>query len=126
MIFLPMQHIHFLSERLISFLPLAYVAAMWYDEFVGWCGMRFEWDEEKAASNLKKHGIDFRDAVRVFQDDYRIEIYDEAHSDTEDRFCTIGMVDDILFVVYTERGDAVRMISARFANRRERSLYYDR
>ena len=47
--------------------------------------MQFEWDEDKAALNLKKHGVDFRDAVRVFYDVNRIEWYDSAHSDEEDR-----------------------------------------
>ena len=88
--------------------------------------MLFEWDEDKAEANLKKHGVDFRDAVRVFNDLDRIEFYDAAHSDDEDRFNTIGMVDDILYVVYTERKDCTRIISARFATKLERRMYYDR
>lgn len=64
--------------------------------------MQFEWDEEKAALNLKKHGIDFRDAAQVFYDKNRIEGYDIAHSDEEDRYNTIGKVRQIIFVVYTE------------------------
>ena len=86
----------------------------------------FEWDEEKAAANWKKHRVDFNDAMRVFEDDDRIEFYDASHSDEEDRYNTIGMVRDILFVVYTERGEAVRMISARKANLKEQRLYYHR
>ena len=86
----------------------------------------FEWDEEKNAANVKKHGIDFEDAIRVFEDDDRIEIYDAAHSGEEDRYNTIGMVKDVLFVVYTERREAIRIISARPATRGERSIYYDR
>ena len=81
--------------------------------------MLFEWDEEKNAANVKKHGIDF-------EDDDRIEIYDAAHSGEEDRYNTIGMVKDVLFVVYTERREAIRIISARPATRGERSIYYDR
>lgn len=86
----------------------------------------FEWDEEKAAANIKKHHVDFDDAMRVFEDDYRIEFYDIAHSDEEDRYNTIGMVRDVLFVVYAERGEYIRIISARKANRKEERLYYRR
>lgn len=85
--------------------------------------MQFEWDEEKAAANLKKHKIDFRDAVLVFNDPYRIEFYDAAHSFEEDRYNTIGAVEDVLFVVYTERGIKTRIISARLATREERRRY---
>ena len=88
--------------------------------------MIFEWDEEKNASNIKKHGVDFRNAVRVFNDLDRIEFYDAGHSDEEDRYNTIGMVDDILYVVYTERKNRTRIISARLATKPERRMYYDR
>ena len=88
--------------------------------------MLFEWDDEKAAFNLKKHGVSFETAVLVFYDENRIEMYDVEHSMDEDRYNTIGMVDDILFVVYTERRDRLRIISARPANKKERSMYYDR
>ena len=88
--------------------------------------MLFEWDEEKAALNLKKHGIDFTDAVHVFDDVYRIEWYDAAHSEFEDRYNTIGKVRDIIFVVYTERRERTRIISARKATPRERRIYDDR
>ena len=87
--------------------------------------MLFEWDGEKAAANLKKHGISFDDAMLVFADEYRKEFYDAAHSLDEDRYHTIGMVDRLLFVVYTERGEYVRIISARLANRHEKRIYYD-
>jgi len=86
----------------------------------------FEWDDRKNAANIQKHGIDFEDAIRVFEDEDRIEIYDEAHSGSEDRYHTIGMVKDILFVVYTERRKAIRIISARPATRTERRIYYGR
>ena len=59
-----------------------------------WNDIEFEWDAEKAAANLKKHGIDFYEAARVFDDENRKEYYDETHSDVEDRFQTIGIADD--------------------------------
>ena len=62
-------------------------------------GEDFEWDEEKNLSNLKKHGVDFRDAAAIFDDADRIEFFDAAHSGTEDRYNTIGMVREVLFVV---------------------------
>ena len=89
-------------------------------------GEYFEWDEEKNALNLLKHGIDFRDAAAVFDDDDRIEFYDAAHSEFEDRFNIIGMVRDVLFVVYTERRERIRMISARKATPLEKNVYFDR
>ena len=88
--------------------------------------LEFEWDEEKAAVNLKKHGVDFRDAARVFSDPFRKEFYDAAHSDDEDRYNTIGKVREILFVVYTERRENVRIISARKATPEEKRWYYAR
>lgn len=86
--------------------------------------LRFEWDEEKAKINQRKHGISFETAALVFEDEERIEIFDEEHSGQEDRYITIGMAGEVLFVVYTERREAVRLISARLANARERNLYY--
>ena len=88
--------------------------------------MLFEWDDEKAAINLKKHGVSFQTAALVFYDENRIEMYDSEHSPEEDRYNTIGMVEDVLFVVYTERKDRLRIISARLANKKERSMYYER
>ena len=114
-------------------------------------GMMFEYDEVKNQKNIKNHGISFRNAARVFFDYDRIELYDEEHSETEDRFDTIGdssagnltiignlsetgkSVDDILFVVYTEREtvdeggkniEITRLISARLATSFERGIYY--
>ena len=87
--------------------------------------MKFEWDEEKNRANKAKHGIDFNIAMHVFDDENRIEIYDFEHSKDEDRYNTIGLVHDILFVVYTERKDSLRIISARLATAAERRLYYD-
>ena len=90
--------------------------------------MRFEWDDKKEEANIRKHGIDFSTAALVFNDENRLDLYDEIHSESEDRYITIGMVGGIayvVFVVYTERKDVIRLISARKATRLERSLYYD-
>ena len=86
--------------------------------------LKFEWDEEKAKINLKKHGIPFETAAKVFLDENRIEIYDEAHSADENRYITIGLAGEVLFVVYTERHPQIRLISARLATARERKVYY--
>ena len=88
--------------------------------------MLFEWDDEKAAINLKKHGVSFQTAALVFYDENRIEMYDSERSLEEDRYNTIGMIENVLFVVYTERKDRLRIISARLANKKERSMYYER
>lgn len=121
-------------------------------------GMHFEYDEWKNEYNIKQHGISFKTAARVFFDYDRIEFFDEEHSDDEDRYDTIGdlsagtvnlpkegemtignvgkflgSVNDVLFVVYTERVhvdnngkeyDVTRLISARFADNFERGIYY--
>ncbi len=88
--------------------------------------MRFDWDPEKEKANLEKHGISFPEATELFSSgaDY-LEIYDEDHSQNEDRFIAIGPVAGrIVLVVYTERPDETnRMISARPATRREIRLY---
>jgi uncharacterized protein len=90
--------------------------------------MKFEWDYAKEQKNIQKHGLDFQSAICVFQDNLRLEYYDEAHSLAEDRYVTIGLINDavlVVTVVYTERHDVIRIISARKATRQERSLYYD-
>ena len=86
--------------------------------------VHFDWDEDKECSNIKKHGIDFESASFVFLDENRIEIYDELHSDTENRFITIGMAEEVLTVVYTERNSSIRIISARCATKKEKERYY--
>lgn len=86
-----------------------------------------EWNIDKSLSNLDKHGLDFETASLVFNDEYRIEIFDKKHSSDEDRYITIGMIGDVLavvFVVYTERGEHIRLISARYANKKERGIYF--
>ena len=84
----------------------------------------FEWDSDKAALNWQKHRIKFEDAAKIFADENRIDYLDEDHSVEENRYITIGRVDKILFVVYTERGIATRLISARKADADERRDYY--
>lgn len=84
----------------------------------------FEWDDEKAALNWQKHRIKFEDAAQVFADENRLDYRDDDHSDYEERYITIGKIDKILFVVYTERGIATRLISARKADAEERRDYY--
>ncbi len=87
--------------------------------------MKFEWDEKKEQINIRKHGIDFKTASHVFLDERRIEYYDEAHSSVgEDRFITIGSARKVMVIVYTEREDALRIISARLATKKERRIYY--
>ena len=91
--------------------------------------MSFEWNDDKQAENLKKHGVDFVDAVRIFRDPNRIEDYDAEHSKEEDRWWTIGACDDrTLFVVYTLRSKdtTVRLISARKATKNEAKEYHAR
>ena len=87
--------------------------------------LKFEWDVEKDLKNQKKHGVSFETASYVFDDEYHIEMYDFEHSMEEDRYIAIGMVGDLLFVVFTERGENIRLISARLATENERRLYYD-
>lgn len=87
-------------------------------------GLIVEWDDNKAAINYKKHGIHFEDAALIFLDDNLIADYDEEHSHDEDRIKVIGMVGKILVVIYTERGEKLRLISARNATKKERRKYY--
>lgn len=87
--------------------------------------LQFEWDEEKERINISKHGIDFETASHVFLDPNRMEYYDEAHSSVEeDRYITIGYVAEVLTVVYTDRSNVMRIISARAATKKERDRYY--
>jgi len=87
----------------------------------------FEWDERKNKINILKHGISFETAANIFLDNDRLEVYDEDHSDyNEDRYISIGMVEDILYVVFTDREDTIRLISVRIATEQERNLYYNR
>ena len=85
--------------------------------------MNFEWDPAKDKINRKIHGISFSIAKFIFNDAERWERYDTSHSENEDRWQTIGLVDKVLFVVYTEQGENIRIISARIADEKERSIY---
>lgn len=88
--------------------------------------MTFEWDPDKAYGNLKKHGISFADAVEVLSDSNAMTI--EDLSTEEQRHITLGLdaIGRILIVVYTGRGDRVRIISARKGTARERAQYEER
>jgi hypothetical protein len=85
--------------------------------------MKYQWDKNKAISNFQKHSIEFTDAVSVFQDDLALTIPDRRFD--EERFISIGMdaFGRILVVVFTWRGDEIRLISARRAERSERKQY---
>lgn len=85
----------------------------------------FEWDEQKAWCNKLKHGISFETAVHVFADCNRIEYFDEKHSYSEARYITIGLVREIVVVVYICRDPSIRIISARKANEKEIRRYQD-
>jgi len=87
--------------------------------------LNFEWDEEKAKANLKKHRIGFEEATTVFIDPFSITIPDPDHSVVEQRYIDIGSSDKgpVLVVVYTERGASIRIISCRKATPSERKLY---
>ena len=94
---------------------------------------KFEWDENKNVLNRKNHHISFEYAARVFNDPYMLDIYDEEHSGYnkykiwEDRYGAIGLVEDILYVVYTIRKrndeEVHRIISARLADPDEIQIY---
>ena len=86
--------------------------------------MKFEWDREKARTNLEKHGVDFREAAQAFFDLHRTEDSDMREDYGEDRFVTTGRVGrHLLTIVYTERGGSIRLLSARRASLRERNAY---
>ena len=87
--------------------------------------MKFEWDADKAAANLKKHGVGFPEATTVFGDPLEMTIPDSDHSEGEARFLSLGLSSEkrLLVVAYTEREDRIRVIHARVAAPRERRLY---
>ena len=86
--------------------------------------IEFEWDEQKRLSNLQKHGIDFVRACQIF-DGYTVEFEDNRYDYNEDRYIAVGEIQgQILTVVYTDRSNAIRLISARQATKYERNLYY--
>jgi len=85
----------------------------------------FEWDPNKATENIANHGISFDEASTTFRDTLSLVIYDPLHSEEEDRFVLIGSSnkDRLLVVVHMERGDNIRLISARKATKKERKQY---
>jgi uncharacterized DUF497 family protein len=85
----------------------------------------FEWDPPKNRSNIEKHGVSFEEASTVFQDTLSLTIDDPLHSIDEERLILIGMSQKnrILVVVHTERGDNIRIISARKTTKNEREYY---
>lgn len=89
--------------------------------------MDFEWDPEKAESNLRKHQVSFEDAAQVFLDPNRIEAFDGRSVYGEDRWITVGLVEPaLLVVVYAVRGEdgeIIRLVSARKADKDERAQY---
>ena len=87
--------------------------------------MEFEWDGQKAAKNLSKHGVTFDEAKTIFDDPLYIDFYDPDHSDEEERHLIIGESrrGRLLIVSYTEREDVARLISAREATPAERKDY---
>jgi len=87
--------------------------------------MLFEWDEDKARLNLRKHGVSFDEAQTVFTDEFSITIPDPEHSDEEQHLLILGLSSrkHLLVVIYTERGKRIRLISARKANRKEPKEY---
>ncbi|PAW83613.1 MAG: hypothetical protein B9S33_13465 [Pedosphaera sp. Tous-C6FEB] len=87
--------------------------------------MTFEWDQAKASVNLRKHGVSFEEAATAFADELSLTIPDPDHSQVEERFILLGTSyrGKMLVVVHTERGDSIRVISARPASRRERQQY---
>jgi hypothetical protein len=93
----------------------------------GLCRMSltFEWHPAKAAENVASHGVSFEEASTCFQDPRSLTIYDPEHSDSEDRYVLLGMSarGSLLVVVHTERGDNIRLVSARVADRRESAQY---
>ena len=88
-------------------------------------GLRFQWNVDKALANLSKHGVSFEEATTVFADPLSLTISDPDYSDDQARFLDLGMSHrgQLLVVSYTERGDQIRIISARLASRVERKTY---
>lgn len=87
--------------------------------------MDFEWDSVKAAANVRKHGVSLEEAVSAMRDDLAATARDLGHSIAEQRFITFGVSvrGRLLVVSHTERGNAIRIISARLATRGERKIY---
>jgi uncharacterized protein len=86
--------------------------------------MEFEWDEAKRLANLDKHGVDFIDVPAVFDGD-TVTVEDDRYSYGEQRFVTFGLLQGrAVAVVYTDRGESIRIISARKATKNEQRIYF--
>jgi len=87
--------------------------------------LEFRWDQVKAAANRAKHGVAFEDAATAFADPLSMTIHDPLHSQDETRLVLIGRAHSgrLLVVVHVDRGNAIRLISARPATRKERKTY---
>jgi uncharacterized DUF497 family protein len=85
----------------------------------------FEWDDEKAMSNLKKHDVSFEEGTTIFNDPLIATIFDPDHSGDEERYISMGISvqGQLLVVVHTERGKRIRLISCRKATSAERKAY---
>ena len=90
--------------------------------------MEFEWDADKAARNLTKHGVSFDDAATVFGNALAMTYFDPDHSEDEDRFLTFGQTQSgkMVVVSHTDRGDSIRIISARSMTRKETRQYEEK
>lgn len=87
--------------------------------------MEHEWDEAKRLANLRKHGIDFTDALTIFEADV-LTVEDDRYSYGEQRFVTFGLLQGrVIAVVHTEREDCIRIISARKATNYEQRIYFE-
>ena len=89
-----------------------------------WSMVEFEWYSDKERLIAEKHGLDMETIKKIFDDPGRAMQYDKAHSGLEERWQTLGKVKDVLFAVYTERGEKIRIITARKATPAERQEYY--
>jgi uncharacterized protein len=88
--------------------------------------LNFEWDHQKASSNVARHAVTFEMAQEVFKDAFAIENIDDREKYSEQRFTIIGMVENhLLFVAFTMRGENIRIISARGAEPHERRYYHE-
>ncbi|MEY4193839.1 MAG: hypothetical protein RLZZ226_207 [Pseudomonadota bacterium] len=87
--------------------------------------MHFEWDTKKATANRRKHGVTFEEATSALRDAFSATAHDPDHSDDEERFVTFGISSKgrLLAVSHTDRGNAIRIISARLATNAERQIY---
>jgi uncharacterized DUF497 family protein len=87
--------------------------------------MHFEWDLKKAAANKRKHGVSFEEATSALRDPFSATAHDPDHSEDEVRFVSFGVssLGRLLTVSHTERGNAIRIISARLATNAERQIY---